>query len=40
NDASLKELLSELFILENFEVVPKDIVGGKFHFQSVILRNK
>ncbi|WP_241494640.1 class I SAM-dependent methyltransferase [Bacillus coahuilensis] len=40
DDASLKELLSELFIIENFEVVPKDIVGGKFHFQSVILRNK
>ncbi|MGD7043078.1 class I SAM-dependent methyltransferase [Jeotgalibacillus proteolyticus] len=40
DDASLKELLSELFIIEYFEVVPKDTVGGKLHFQSVILRNK
>jgi SAM-dependent methyltransferase len=40
DDASLKGLLSELFIIEYFEVVPKDIVGGKYHFQSVIIRNK
>lgn len=39
-DESLKELLVEFFHIEYFEVVPKEIVGGKFHFQSVILRNK
>lgn len=39
-DESLKELLSEFFLIEYFEVVPKEIVGGKFHFQSIILRNK
>ncbi|MCA1063751.1 class I SAM-dependent methyltransferase [Rossellomorea sp. AcN35-11] len=40
DDKSLKELVSEMFHLEHFEVVPKEIVGGEFHFQSVILRNK
>ncbi|WP_042147302.1 class I SAM-dependent methyltransferase [Paucisalibacillus sp. EB02] len=39
-DETLIELLSELFFIEYFEVVPKEVVGGKFHFQSVILRNK
>jgi SAM-dependent methyltransferase len=39
-DESLKELLSEFFLIEYFEMVPKEIVEGKFHFQSIILRNK
>ena len=37
-DKTLIELLSELFIIEYFELVPK--VFGKLHFQSVILKNK
>mgnify|MGYP001175451682 FL=1 len=37
-DESLKELLSEFFLIEYFELVPK--VFGKHHFQSVILKNK
>ncbi|MBC5638735.1 class I SAM-dependent methyltransferase [Ornithinibacillus sp. BX22] len=39
-DHTLKELLSKFFIIEYFNVVPKEIVGGTLHFQSVILRNK
>jgi SAM-dependent methyltransferase len=39
-DDSIKQLLSEFFIIEYFNVVPKEIVGGKFHFQSIILRNE
>lgn len=39
-DASLKELLSELFHIKYFAVVPKEKVGGQFNFQSVILGNK
>ncbi|MFX3674734.1 MAG: class I SAM-dependent methyltransferase [Paenisporosarcina sp.] len=35
---SIKELLSEIFTIEYFNVVPKDIVGGKYDFQSIILR--
>lgn len=37
-DDSIKELLSEFFTIEYFHVVPKEIVGGPFHFQSIILR--
>jgi ubiquinone/menaquinone biosynthesis C-methylase UbiE len=37
-DETLIELLSELFIIEYFELVPK--VFGKLHFQSVILKKK
>ncbi|MFC4559272.1 class I SAM-dependent methyltransferase [Virgibacillus kekensis] len=39
-DDSLKALLAKFFIIEYFNVVPKEVVGGEFHFQSVILRNK
>lgn len=38
-DASIKTLLSEFFIIEYFNVVPKERVGGKYHFQSIILRS-
>ncbi|GEN45390.1 class I SAM-dependent methyltransferase [Alkalibacillus haloalkaliphilus] len=38
DDESIKQLLAEFFIIENFEVVPKETVGGDFHFQSVVLR--
>lgn len=38
DDESLEELLSEIFLIEYFEVVSKEIVGGKYHFQSVISR--
>lgn len=37
-DDSIKELLSELFTIEYFNVISTEIVGGKFHFQSIILR--
>jgi SAM-dependent methyltransferase len=37
-DDAIKELLSDLFNIEYFNVVPSEIVGGKFHFQSIILR--
>ncbi|WP_070121331.1 class I SAM-dependent methyltransferase [Bacillus marinisedimentorum] len=37
-DEQLKDLLSEFFTVEYFNVVPASVVGGKFHFQSVILR--
>lgn len=35
---SIKELLSEFFTIEYFAIVPKEIVGGKYDFQSIILR--
>lgn len=35
---SIQELLSEFFTIEYFAVVPKEIVGGKYDFQSIILR--
>lgn len=38
-DDSIKQLLAEFFIIEYFNVVPKERVGGKYHFQSIILRN-
>lgn len=34
----LKELLSEFFTIEYFAIVPKETVGGKYDFQSIILR--
>ncbi|MDX8047075.1 class I SAM-dependent methyltransferase [Gracilibacillus sp. S3-1-1] len=37
-DESIKQLLSELFSIDYFNVVPNEIVGGKYHFQSIILR--
>jgi hypothetical protein len=37
-DDSIKTLLSEFFTLEYFHVVPKEMVGGPFRFQSIILR--
>jgi ubiquinone/menaquinone biosynthesis C-methylase UbiE len=37
-DNSLKQLLSEFFSIEYFTVIPKEIVGEVFHFQSIILR--
>ncbi|MEK3889844.1 class I SAM-dependent methyltransferase [Bacillus sp. FSL K6-3431] len=37
-DESIKQLLSEFFSIRYFNVVSKDIVGGNFHFQSIILR--
>ncbi|MBB4822825.1 SAM-dependent methyltransferase [Sporosarcina luteola] len=40
DDESLKDILSEFFLIEYFNVVPKETIGGKFHFQSVILRNQ
>mgnify|MGYP001488276998 CR=1 FL=1 len=38
DDDALMDLLSEFFFIEYFHIVPREIVGGKFHFQSVILR--
>lgn len=38
-DESIKQVLSEIFTIEYFHIVPKEIVGGEFHFQSIILRN-
>ncbi|MFC5464166.1 class I SAM-dependent methyltransferase [Lederbergia graminis] len=38
DDESIKELLSEFFYIEYFNVVSKEVVGGKYHFQSIILR--
>lgn len=38
-DESIKKLVSEFFEIEYFNVVPKEVVGGKFHFQSIIVRN-
>jgi cyclopropane fatty-acyl-phospholipid synthase-like methyltransferase len=35
---TLKELLAEFFTIEHFAIVPKEIVGGKYDFQSIILR--
>jgi len=39
-DYSIKEVLSEVFEIEYFNCVPKEVVGGKFHFQSIILRKR
>jgi SAM-dependent methyltransferase len=38
DDESIKRLLSDLFTIEYFNVVSKEIVGGNFPFQSIILR--
>lgn len=40
NDEELKDVLSEVFLIEYFNCVPTEVVGGKFHFQSAILRQK
>ncbi len=37
-DEQLKALLSEYFKIDYFQVIPAAVVGGKFHFQSIILR--
>lgn len=37
---SIKELLSEFFTIEYFAIVPKEVVGGKYDFQSLILRKR
>jgi SAM-dependent methyltransferase len=37
-DEELKDILSSQFKVEYFNVVPTEIVGGEYHFQSVILR--
>lgn len=37
-DNLIKELLSELFKIEYFNIVPAEVVGGHYHFQSIILR--
>jgi SAM-dependent methyltransferase len=39
-DEKLKSILSSLFEMEYFNVVPTEIVGGEYHFQSFILRKK
>lgn len=39
-DDAIKKLLSEYFSIEYFKVIPKEVVGGNFHFQSIILRGK
>jgi ubiquinone/menaquinone biosynthesis C-methylase UbiE len=38
DDTSLKKILSEFFSIEYFNVVPKEIIGGNYVFQSIILR--
>ena len=37
-DETIKEVLSKVFTIEKFTCVPKEVIGGKFHFQSIILR--
>lgn len=37
-EESIKELVSELFSIESFNVVPAEVKGGEFDFQSIILR--
>ncbi|WP_062049813.1 hypothetical protein [Bacillus sp. JCM 19034] len=37
-DETIKQLLTQFFQIEYFYIVPKEKVGGKFHFQSIILR--
>ncbi len=35
----MNTILSEHFSIESFKVVPKEVVGGEYHFQSFILKN-
>lgn len=37
---AIKELLSEFFAIEYFAIVPKEVVGGEYDFQSIIVRKK
>lgn len=37
-DETIKPLLSQFFQIEYFHIVPKEEIGGNFHFQSIILR--
>jgi SAM-dependent methyltransferase len=37
-DKAIKQIVSQFFSIEYFNVVPKETVGGTFHFQSIILR--
>ncbi|WP_430789644.1 class I SAM-dependent methyltransferase [Virgibacillus flavescens] len=39
DDNTIQELLEEFFTIERFKVVPADVVGGSFAFQSIIVRN-
>lgn len=34
----LKELLSEIFTIEYFKIIPQEVIGGELEFQSIILR--
>lgn len=37
-DDAIKELLKQFFTIEYFQIVPKEVVGGNFHFQSMMMR--
>ncbi|WP_010095332.1 class I SAM-dependent methyltransferase [Ornithinibacillus scapharcae] len=39
-DEAIKKILSEFFSIEYFKVIPRKVVGGNYHFQSIILRSK
>ncbi|MFD2042971.1 class I SAM-dependent methyltransferase [Ornithinibacillus salinisoli] len=37
---SIKEVLTEFFDIEYFQVIPASVVGGSLDFQSIMLRNR
>lgn len=37
---AIKDLLSEFFTIEYFAIVTKEVVGGEYDFQSIIVRKK
>ncbi len=37
-DDLIKRLLSELLAIEYFNIVPTEVVGGDYHFRSIVLR--
>ncbi|KAA0546931.1 class I SAM-dependent methyltransferase [Bacillus sp. BGMRC 2118] len=37
-DETIQELVSKYFQIESFTIVPNEVVGGNFHFQSIIVR--
>ncbi|GGA89374.1 class I SAM-dependent methyltransferase [Ornithinibacillus halotolerans] len=38
-DEAIKDLVSKYFTIKSFNIVPKEIVKGNYHFQSIILQN-
>lgn len=37
-DEAIKQVLLAFFSIESFKVIPKEVVGGNYHFQSIMLK--